>query len=138
MVFDNIEKITGTETVESLARVKKRVAKKLLEDLTLDPKSEELFKQFWNTYDKKMSRTEAVRSWGSMTREEQTAAIPRAKAYRDSCEGRIKFMKHPATWLNQRCWEDVIIPKDSSIISREDKKAQQPKYNKPKYIKDDR
>tara|TARA_R110002074_G_scaffold87945_3_gene194062 strand:- start:10483 stop:10962 length:480 start_codon:yes stop_codon:yes gene_type:complete len=139
IVFDNITKVTAAESVDVLAKPRKRLAKKILEEISLDKSSAELFEKFWNAYNKKVSRPETMRSWACMSKEEREASIPRAKLYRDGYKSDIKYMKNPTTWLNQRCWEDVVIPRnDSPIISKEEKEAKKPKYSKPKYIRDDR
>jgi len=132
VVFDNISKVTGAEAVDVLAKPKKRTLRKIIEDIALDEEASELFDKFWASYNKKVSKPEAKRSWGALSYEEMDVAIVKAKAYRDSCSGRLKYMKNPTTWLNQRCWEDIIIPQD------EDNKPAKKTYQKPKYITNDR
>ncbi|MBP6997950.1 MAG: hypothetical protein KBB39_17585 [Phycicoccus sp.] len=66
------------------------------------------FAEFWTAYPKKVSKGQAEKAW---TRAAKTTdpqlLIAAAVAYGASRKGEDqKFTKHPATWLNSRCWED--------------------------------
>lgn len=69
------------------------------------------FDEFWDAYDKKRSRPKAEVAWRKQKPDEEVRAtiIAQAKAYREATPDK-QFRKDPATWLNQRCWEDEILP----------------------------
>jgi hypothetical protein len=63
----------------------------------------EAFGKFWEAYPRKVGKGQALRAWpGDDLLPEILAALEWQKpTWRDP-----KFVKHPSTWLNGRCWED--------------------------------
>lgn len=77
-----------------------------------EPPGIALFPRFWAAYDKKRSRVVAEKSWAKavsgLSVGEVEAIIAAAGAYAASTPDKA-YRKDPATWLNQRCWEDEIV-----------------------------
>ena len=66
------------------------------------------FEEFWSLYPQKTGKGEAYKSWNKIKpnatlRAEIAKAVGNYKLSKKVKEG---FIKNPATWLNQRCWED--------------------------------
>jgi hypothetical protein len=69
------------------------------------------FERFWSAYPKKTAKPVASKSWEKLQPDESLiaeilAAIERARATEQWLRDDGKFIPHPATWLNQRRWED--------------------------------
>jgi hypothetical protein len=74
-------------------------------------KSKELniaFEIFWNLYDKKEDRPKCENKWKNLTDLERQLCIDRLPAYVKSTPDK-KFRKNPATYLNNKSWENEII-----------------------------
>lgn len=67
---------------------------------------DEDFDAFWNLYNKKVGKVAALRSWRKLSKEDRAAAMSGVKPYQESMRGDMHYIKHPATYLNQRTWED--------------------------------
>ena len=66
------------------------------------------FEEFWDFYPQKTGKGEAYKSWKKIKPDARlrgliTVAVGKYKLSKKVKEG---FIKNPATWLNQRCWED--------------------------------
>lgn len=68
------------------------------------------FDQFWNTYDNKKSRDKCERKWNLMSAKDQQACMDSLPVYIKSTQER-QYRKHPATYLNNKCWNDKIYGK---------------------------
>ena len=68
------------------------------------------FNEFWNLYDKKVSRAKAQSSYMSAIKKTDHDTIMSALTKQKVLwEGRDKaYIKHPTTWLNQECWNDNL------------------------------
>ena len=68
-----------------------------------------LFNDFWKAYPRKKGKGQAERAWTAAVKsaapEEIIAGLLRVKWPSDP-----QFIKHPATWLNGRCWLDEPDP----------------------------
>lgn len=66
------------------------------------------FVAFWNAYDRKVAKPHAAKAWLKINPDPALAAeiIKAATAYAKANPD-PEFRKHPATWLNARCWEDT-------------------------------
>lgn len=68
------------------------------------------FEAFWKAYPKKKAKGNAFRAWGKIKGrpkvDDLVAAIERDKRTPLWQKDGGAFIKHPATWLNARCWED--------------------------------
>ena len=80
----------------------------------LPPKGEDdaSFDKFWAAYPKKVSKPQAMRSWKKIkpnaeALETTMAAVNSAKESADWKKDGGKYIPYPATWLNNRRWEDV-------------------------------
>lgn len=77
-----------------------------------------LFASFWDAYPNKKSKGTAEKSFEKVVLREGTAVVETMlAAIAAQCENRknleqhgqfVPLWKHPATWLNGRCWEDEI------------------------------
>lgn len=83
--------------------------------VTNDP----LFDRFWAAYPRKVGKPKAQTAFARLNATEQDldrmlAAIERhTRAYGWNKKEVWKYIPHPATWLNQRRWEDEIVGADS-------------------------
>jgi hypothetical protein len=68
------------------------------------------FNQFWNLYDKKVSKPKALSAYKRALKKVKHDIIMDAlKNHKKTWVGREKaYIKHPTTWLNQECWNDDI------------------------------
>lgn len=76
---------------------------------------DELFERFWEAYPKKRSKPAARRAWlrlrpGPVLFRAMMEALERQKRSRDWAKDAGQFIPYPATWLNQRRWEDEEDP----------------------------
>lgn len=67
---------------------------------------------FWIQYPEKVAKVKAVQSWGKLTEEEKQKAVVAIKLQLEAKHFQGKdgkdYIPHPATWLNQKRWEDEI------------------------------
>ncbi len=82
---------------------------------------DEGFDAFWEAYPKKCGKSKAFEKWviarRNVSHETLTA---KAKEYAKWCaktEMETRYMKNPATWLHQGCWEDQLDSPMSSSKS---------------------
>ena len=66
------------------------------------------FEKFWNLYDKKEDRIKCERKWNNLTNKEREECIERLPDYVNSTPDK-QFRKNPATYLNNKSWENEII-----------------------------
>ena len=64
------------------------------------------FDQFWDAYNYKKGKDTAIRAWKKLTREEKVEAVKAIPIYLDDCKRHDRDRKYPATYLNQKTWED--------------------------------
>lgn len=69
------------------------------------------FEQFWAAYPAKKAKPNAVKAWAKLQPDERMqaeilVAIERGRASEEWARDRGRFIPYPATWLNQRRWED--------------------------------
>ena len=71
---------------------------------------DEEFCRFWNAYPKKKSKETAIAAFKkvSVPIEVLLSSIERFKADPDWIKNDGQFIPHPATWLNQKRWEDEL------------------------------
>lgn len=79
------------------------------------------FEQFWKKYPRKVAKPNAQKAWlkikpDDALTEKMIAAINR----QELCNSEIKFVPHPATWLNNRRWEDEVQVQQSSSSAMPD------------------
>ena len=71
------------------------------------------FDRFWAVYPRKVAKPQAMRSWKKAATNEKTvkeimAAVEMAKESADWKKEGGKYIPYPATWLNNRRWEDCL------------------------------
>lgn len=68
------------------------------------------FEEFWDLYDKKLSRPKAESAYRSaMKKTDHDTIMSALKEQKKLWAGRDKaYVKHPTTWLNQECWNDEL------------------------------
>lgn len=76
------------------------------------PKGGDDFDTFWSAYPRKTAKQDAYKSWLKLNPDERLlaailAAVERQKQWEQWRKG---IVPHPATWLNQRRWEDEMPP----------------------------
>jgi hypothetical protein len=91
-----------------------RALKKTIDKKTIDKNIErEQFDEFWNLYPKKIDKTQAVRQFkralNRVTFEDILAGVIRFSADPNLPEEK-RFIKNPATWLNNNGWEEGPLP----------------------------
>lgn len=72
-----------------------------------------LFARFWAAYPRKKSKGRAEKAWRKLNPSEQLTveilqAVDRAKTSEDWRKESGKYIPYPATWLNDRGWEDEV------------------------------
>jgi hypothetical protein len=75
---------------------------------------ESLFIEFWEEYNFKKSKKLCYNKFMKLSLEICKKCVTAAKIYTESITD-IKYKKHPATWLNQGCWDDEVIINDGKI-----------------------
>ena len=71
------------------------------------------FEDWWIWYDYKKSKDKAQKAWNILTKEEKLLALKNVQAYVESTPDK-QFRKHPTTYLNQKSFNDEIIPRTSN------------------------
>lgn len=78
-------------------------------------RAEELFPKFWELYPKKRAKSKALESWMKLDFsnglfDKITSSLKAQIKSEDWKRDRGQYVPHPATWLNQRRWEDETTP----------------------------
>ena len=66
------------------------------------------FDDFWDLYDKKVGLQACQKKWARLTNQDRTDIMAYIPRYKESKPDK-QFRKDPATFLNNRSWEDEII-----------------------------
>lgn len=74
------------------------------------------FAEFYTLYPKKMARPVAEKSWNRLSPAEREAALKALPNHIRTWDDR-QFIPYPATWLNQRRWEDEIEPVQHKVTA---------------------
>lgn len=117
MSAEDTPKTSGKKCDQNRTREEKRRDK----DQDLKTLSES-FAIFWKLYPKKVSKADAVKAWGKISKE-LVPVIMQALPLHCMSEQWVKddgqFIPNAATWLNKRKWEDEVKPyvKGSAIKS---------------------
>ena len=69
--------------------------------------------EFWNIYPRKVAKGAAEKAFSKARQAtDHQTIIAGARQYAAIREGQdSQFTKHPATWLNAKCWDDELLPK---------------------------
>jgi len=89
-----------------------------VKDPRVADKAKKLFDQFWVFYPKKRSKGRAEKAFQKIHPDEQLlsrmiSSIGRAKTSEEWKKENGRFIPHPATWLNDKGWEDEFDGKDN-------------------------
>ena len=72
------------------------------------------FDDFWNLYDKKVGDKEKIKTkWGKLKDSEREAIMNHLPLYKQAQPNK-KYRKDPATYLNNKSWNDELIYSDGS------------------------
>lgn len=101
-------------------------------DLICDP----YFDMFWTTYDYKIDKAKAMKSWKKINPDGELAMkiCQAADRYVIATPDRA-YRRHPTTWLNNRSWENEVIDKRYTA-SKPSKHATNPLYSNQPQIEE--
>lgn len=92
------------------------------EEPKVEPKDRSIsdaFDRFWNLVPRKAAKGAARKAFEKAAKRAPIEEIIEGMArYRHDPNREAEFTKHPATWLNQDCWEDDPIPARNSNVGR--------------------
>ena len=96
------------------------------------------FDRFWESYPRKTAKQEAIKAFeklkpDAMLIETMVKAIERQKQSAQWQEDGGRYIPHPATWINQRRWEDVLPAKGPEKL----KVVNAAKYDQREYHESD-
>jgi hypothetical protein len=66
------------------------------------------FEDFWNLYDKKVDRIKCEKKWAKLNNKDKDAIMEHLPEYISATPDK-KFRRDPATYLNNRTWDNEII-----------------------------
>lgn len=64
------------------------------------------FESFWNAYNHKVKKVVSERAWNRLSKKDRMDALKAIKSYESYLHRKGVAKAHPATYLNQRYWED--------------------------------
>jgi hypothetical protein len=70
------------------------------------------FSEWWDMYGKKIDRAKCEKKWEKLSFAEKRACIAATPAYVASTPD-LQFRRHPMTYLNNKSWENQIIPRNN-------------------------
>jgi hypothetical protein len=86
------------------------------------------FDEFWKLYPRHTSKKVAELKWKGLSPAQKDAAIKALPKHIQGWAGKeMQFIPHPATWLNQRRWEDEVVS-DSTKVSTQPSTQPQKAY----------
>jgi hypothetical protein len=96
------------------------------------------FDRFWESYPRKTAKQEAIKAFeklkpDAMLIETMVKAVERQKQSAQWQEDGGRYIPHPATWINQRRWEDVLPAKGPEKL----KVVNAAKYDQREYHESD-
>jgi hypothetical protein len=75
------------------------------------------FSEWWDMYDKKIDRGKCEKKWAKLTDAEKRACIAATPAYVASTTD-LQFRRNPMTYLNNKSWENQIIPRNNGTDNK--------------------
>jgi hypothetical protein len=88
------------------------------EDKSIEDKirkeKEKSFLLFWDLYEKKVDKVKTEKAFLKLSETEIDLILSVVKKYVDSTPD-VKFRKNPLTWLNGKCWNDVVETKKEEM-----------------------
>jgi hypothetical protein len=79
-----------------------------------EEKKEKSFLLFWDLYEKKVDKVKTEKAFLKLSETEIDLILSVVKKYVDSTPD-VKFRKNPLTWLNGKCWNDVVQTKKEEM-----------------------
>ncbi len=79
---------------------------------------EAAFDAFWEQWPKKQAKSEAWRAWAKIPIAEYLPIMAGLDKWRTSDQWTRGVLPHPATWLNQKRWQDEDIPQGGTNGNR--------------------
>ena len=67
------------------------------------------FESFWNIYDKKVDKNKVRAKWEKLSEADRQSALAYIPKYKEAQPDK-NFRKNPETFLNNRSWENELIP----------------------------
>lgn len=64
------------------------------------------FRAFWEAYNYKHKKVKAEQSWSKLSKEEKILALNYIQWYRQHCSMHNIAMAYPATFINQKYWDN--------------------------------
>ncbi len=110
-VTQNVPEESRSERDKSVTREEKRREDK---QPPISPDGGQAFAEFYAAYPNKVAKPAALKAWNKIKPDELTIALIRsalevAKVSDAWLRDKGQFIPHPATWLNQRRWEDKPV-----------------------------
>lgn len=102
---------TGTQMEPQVRLGKDRIGK---DTPPKSPQGDDMFAEFWSAYPRKDSKAKAKTSWDKLNPDKELvsrimAALEQHKRSEQWTRDGGQYIPYPATWLNQRRWEDEGI-----------------------------
>jgi uncharacterized protein YdaU (DUF1376 family) len=100
------------------------------------------FESFWSFYPRKISKSEAQKSWAKINPDQPMidlicAGLTKYLRSAQWAADRGKYIKHPATWLNQGCWNDDPEPASNVVKINRHGDFDQTDYNEGLQARED-
>jgi hypothetical protein len=84
-------------------------------DANLESETKEAaFSVFWDRWPRRQAKSDARRAWMKIAMREYPGIMTGLEKYRTSEQWKRGVIPHPATWLNEKRWQDEDIPQFSS------------------------
>lgn len=111
---------------ENQPQVKKHLSKDSSNDPPIAPQGAgcvDLFERFWAAYPRKQYKDRARRAWAKLSPDmdlcrKMSEALNTQKQSDQWMRDDGRYIPHPATWLNGRCWEDDPGPMYDATLDR--------------------
>lgn len=91
------------------------------------PELVDLFEQFWLAYGRKVDRKPARKAWDKIIKAgvDPCMVIEAAREYRQFClRPNTPNQKNAATWLNNECWDNELVPWEPTQQSRTERNTE--------------
>lgn len=75
------------------------------------------FSIWWDMYGKKIDPAKCKRKWNKLTLAERKACLAATPAYVASTPD-LQYRRNPATYLNNKSWENQIIPRNNATNTK--------------------
>ena len=85
---------------------------------------EQEFSVWWKLYDKMVGRKDCLKKWAKLTVKEKRDCLAATPAYVASTPDK-QFRKNPLSYLNQKAWNDEIIPRNNGTEQSTNHQQQQ-------------